>query len=113
MEGVRHFALILEDVDAAAGRYFAWKLRLGPADVQGGHYMEKQVRGDTPRVVPILAETEEAVGVEGPLGRLAQPHLPVDIVLVLPIRAGSFVDIPVPFAFFGITVIGTLAHDHL
>ena len=75
--------------------------------------MEEQVGGDAARVIPILAEAEEAVGIEGALGRWAQPHLPVDVVVALAVGAGCLVDGPVPFAFHRVAVVGALAHDHL
>ena len=45
--------------------------------------------------------------------RRTEPLLPVDIVLALAVGTRFGVDRPVPFAFFRVAVIGTLAHQHL
>ena len=99
VERIGHFTAILELVDATTGHYLVRELRFAPADVHRGHHMEEQVGGDAARIVPILAEAEEAVRVEGTLGSRAQPHLPIDVVLTLAVGARFGFDRPVPFAF--------------
>src|ERR1039457_7706719 len=93
------------------------ELRLIPADVERRDDVVEEVAGDTEGIIPVLAEAEEAVGIPGALGGElelgAQPHIPIDEIVALGIRAGAGLDGPVPLALGAIAVVGTLALDHL
>jgi len=103
----------LKNVDSARARDPGRELRLAPADLQRRDYVIEKIGGDAAGIVPVLAETEESIGVVGPLGRGPQPCFPVDVILTLAVRAGFLVDGPVPLALIGVAVIRALAHDHL
>ena len=75
--------------------------------------MVEEVGGDPARVVPVLPEAEEAVGVPGPGGCVAQPHLPVHEVVALSVRSRVRIDRPVPLSLVGVAVVGALAHEQL
>ncbi len=123
MEGVRHFTIRLgwifrqvpEDFDATASHYALRKLGFTPADVHGGCNVEEQISCDSTGIIPVFTETEEAVCshilVPVTLGRITEPHLPVDVVIAFAIRTGTCIDRPVPFTFNRVSVIATLAHD--
>src|ERR1035438_2769746 len=112
-ESVRDLALVFEDIDAARACNTRRELRLAPADLQRRDNVIEKVGGDAAGIIPVLAEAEESIGVVGPLGRWPQPHFPIDVILALAVRAGLFVDGPVPLALVGVAVIRALAHDHL
>src|SRR4029434_7725658 len=91
-ESVRDFTLVLEDIDPAVAGYAIWELRLAPADVERRHHVIEKVGGNPAGVVPVLAEAEEAVGVDLALGPLPKPHLPIDEVIALRIRSRTRID---------------------
>ena len=123
VERIRHFAVglavgqFLEDVDSTGSHHLGGELRLIPADVERRDDVVEEVAGDTEGIIPVLAEAEEAVGIPGALGGElelgAQPHIPIDEIVALGIRAGAGLDGPVPLALGAVAVVGTLAHDHL
>src|ERR1039458_4393861 len=80
-ESVRDLALIFEDIDAARARDARRELRLAPADLQRRHHVVEKIGRDAAGIIPVLAETEESIGIVGPLGRWPQPHFPVDVIL--------------------------------
>src|ERR1700716_3115895 len=88
VERIRNFALVLENVDAASARYARGKLRLAPADVERRDYVIEKVGGDAARIIPVLAEAEEAIAIIGALRRRAEPRLPIDVVVALAVRTG-------------------------
>src|SRR5581483_5368027 len=113
VEGVRHLALVLEDVDAARGHDLVRELRLAPADVERRDDVIEQVGRNAARVVPVLAEAEETVCVVRALRRRTEPHVPVNVIVALPLRAGVLSNRPVPFALDRIAVVRPLAHQQL
>ena len=82
-ERVRHFAIrqtrvlrpILEDEDSAIGRHLGRELRLAPADVHRRDDVIEEVGRDAAGVIPVFAETEEAVGIPGALGCAGPSHI--------------------------------------
>src|ERR1700730_5187514 len=113
VECVRNLAAIVEYVNTARRHDPIWELRLWPADVQRRDDMEEQVCRNAARIIPILAEPEKTVRIEGALGSGAQPHFPIDVVVPFSVGTGIGVDLPVPFAFDGVSMVGALAHQHL
>ena len=81
------------------------ELRLRPADVERRHHVEEQVGRDAAGIIPILAETEEAIGIKGALRRRPQPRLPIDVVVTLAVGPGTRINVPVPFAFHAVAKI--------
>src|SRR5882724_9302821 len=92
MESIGDFPLVLESVYSTRRHNFARRLRLVPTNIQGSDDMEKQIGRDAARIVPILPETEEAVGIVRPFGRGPKPHGPVDMIVPLAIRSRSGVN---------------------
>src|SRR5260370_27896500 len=108
-ERIGHFTLVFENINAARAHHTGRELRLAPADLERCHHVIEQGSGDAAGIIPVLAEAEEAVGVEGPFGRRAQPHLPVAVVVTLAVRAGFGVASPGPLPFAGVAMEWTLA----
>src|SRR6202158_5265245 len=113
VECVRNLAAIVEYVNAARRHDPIWKLRLRPAYVQRRDGMEEQAGRNAARIIPMLAEPEKTVRIEGALGSGAQPHFPIDVIVPFSFRAGVRVDLPVPFTFDRVAMVGALAHQHL
>src|SRR5260370_21667920 len=63
--------------------------------------------------MPNFLELEGPVGVILAVGRVAQPHLPIDVVVAFAIRARIGVDVPIPFAVSRVPMIRALAQYHL
>src|SRR5262249_13091257 len=94
-EGVRDFSLVLEYVDSAGSGDPVRELRLVPTNIQRRHYVIEQVGGDAAGVIPIFPEPEETVGVVLAGRRVAEPHLPVNVVIPLAVGAGVRVNSPI------------------
>src|SRR5215471_13136346 len=88
VEGIGDFPPIFEDIDSARGHHLVRELRFAPADIERSDDVIKEVSGDTARIVPVFAETEEALGAEWTLGSATQPHLPIDEIVPFAFRPG-------------------------
>ena len=79
--------------------------------------MVMQVRGDAARVVPIFAEAEEAVRIEGHLRSRAEPLFPIDVVVSSRVRARRGINRPplagVPVSVGSIAAVSALHGHHL
>src|SRR5260370_10151520 len=112
-ERIGDFALVLQDVDSAGTGDARRELRFAPTDLQRRDDVIEKIGGDAAGIIPVFAEAEETRGMVGAPGRGAEPGLPVDVVIALAVWAGVLVDGPIPFAFDGVAMVGSLAHDHL
>ena len=79
LENIRDFAAVLEVVDAAGGDGSGRDSEIHDL-VYSVQLMRQQVAGQPRAVVPITAPAEEPLQTERPLGTLAGPLLPVDVV---------------------------------
>ena len=75
--GVRDLAILMH-VDAARGADADGELGAHRVEDRA-EAVEEQIGGNAARVVPIFPEAKVSVGVEGALGRGAEPALPVDV----------------------------------
>src|SRR5262245_44232289 len=114
VERVGDFAAVLvENVNSTGGHHLVRELGLAPADVERRDHVVEEVGRDAARIVPVFAEAEEAVGVEIPFRGAAQPHFPVDVIIAFALGPGVRIDLPVPFTFDRVAMIGPLAHYQL
>ena len=113
MECVRHFALLVEYVDATPCHHLVRILCFAPTNVHRCNHVEEQVGGNAAGIIPILAETEESVSIIRALTSRTQPHFPIQVIVPFAIRTSIWFNRVIPFAFNRIAMVGPLAQQHL
>src|ERR1022692_4826719 len=111
-EGIGNLAAVVVDPQAAHAGH-ACGVLIAERHVEGRHDVIVQIGGDAARVVPVFAETEEAIGIERARRRRADPLLPVDIVIACALRTGLRIDVPIPVALRIVAAVSALRGHHL